>query len=87
MIRLLIADDHPLVRHALTQLLGAQDDIEIVGAAANGREAVTAALETSPDVVLMDLEMPELDGIGAIQALNRAGGDGAGGGAHHLLGP
>jgi DNA-binding NarL/FixJ family response regulator len=65
MIRLLIADDHPLVRNALTQLLGAVEDIEVVATTANGREAVTMALETSPDVVLMDLEMPELNGIEA----------------------
>jgi DNA-binding NarL/FixJ family response regulator len=65
MIRLLIADDHPLVRNALTQLLGAVEDIEVVATTANGREAVTVALETSPDVVLMDLEMPELNGIEA----------------------
>jgi DNA-binding NarL/FixJ family response regulator len=69
MIRLLIADDHPLVRNALTQLLGAVEDIEVVATTANGREAVTMALETSPDVVLMDLEMPELNGMGATREL------------------
>jgi DNA-binding NarL/FixJ family response regulator len=69
MIRLLIADDHPLVRNALTQLLGAVEDIEVVATTANGREAVTKALETSPDVVLMDLEMPELNGIEATREL------------------
>jgi DNA-binding NarL/FixJ family response regulator len=73
MIKLLIVDDHPLVRDALTQLLGATEDITVVGAAANGREAVAAALETSPDVVLMDLEMPDLDGIAATRALKEAG--------------
>jgi DNA-binding NarL/FixJ family response regulator len=69
MIRLLIADDHPLVRNALTQLLGAVEGIEVVATTANGREAVTMALETSPDVVLMDLEMPELNGIEATREL------------------
>ena len=69
MIRLLIADDHPLVRNALTQLLGTVEDIEVVATTANGREAVTMALETSPDVVLMDLEMPELNGIEATREL------------------
>jgi DNA-binding NarL/FixJ family response regulator len=73
MIRLLIADDHPLVRDALTRLLGGVQDITVVGAAANGREAVAVALETSPDVILMDLEMPELDGIDATRALKQAG--------------
>jgi DNA-binding NarL/FixJ family response regulator len=72
-ISLLIADDHPLVRNALSQLLGGVDDIDVVAAASNGREAVEATLTTSPDVVLMDLEMPELDGIRAIEALQRAG--------------
>jgi DNA-binding NarL/FixJ family response regulator len=69
MIRLLIADDHPLVRNALTQLLGTVEDIEVVATTANGREAVTMALETSPDVVLMDLEMPELNGMEATREL------------------
>lgn len=73
MIKLLIADDHPLVRHALTQLLGVLDDVELVGTAANGREAVALAERTAPDVVLMDLEMPELDGIAATNELKRSG--------------
>jgi DNA-binding NarL/FixJ family response regulator len=72
-ISLLIADDHPLIRNALGQLLGAHDDIDVVGIAANGREAVELALARAPDVVLMDLEMPELDGIAAIAALQAAG--------------
>jgi DNA-binding NarL/FixJ family response regulator len=76
MIKLLIVDDHPLVRHALTQLLGGLEDVEIVGVAANGREALAMALKTSPDVVLMDLEMPELDGIAATEAIKRAGASG-----------
>jgi DNA-binding NarL/FixJ family response regulator len=73
MITLLIADDHPLVRNALTQLLGNIDDIDVVGTAANGHEIVAMAVETSPDVVLMDLEMPELNGIEATRALKAAG--------------
>jgi DNA-binding NarL/FixJ family response regulator len=73
MIRLLIADDHPLVRDALTRLLGGIEDITVVAATANGREAVAVALETSPDVILMDLEMPEFDGIEATRALKQAG--------------
>jgi DNA-binding NarL/FixJ family response regulator len=69
MIRLLIADDHPLVRDALADLLSGTGDIEVVGIASDGREAVTLARETAPDVVLMDLEMPGLNGIEATQAL------------------
>jgi DNA-binding NarL/FixJ family response regulator len=73
LITLLIADDHPLVRGALTQLLGGVDDITVVAVAVDGREAVSAALELSPDVVLMDLEMPDVNGIEATRALRDAG--------------
>jgi DNA-binding NarL/FixJ family response regulator len=73
MIKLLIADDHPVVRDALTQLLGGVAEIDVVAVTADGREAVDRALETSPDVVLMDLEMPELNGIEATRALKAAG--------------
>jgi len=72
-IRLLIADDHPLVRDALANLLAGAEGIEVVGVTADGREAVAAALETEPDVVLMDLEMPELNGTDATRALRDAG--------------
>ena len=65
MIRLLIADDHAVVRTGLTQLVGTFDGVELVGAATNGEEAVALCAERKPDVVLMDLEMPVLDGIGA----------------------
>ncbi len=69
MIRILIADDHALIRDGLTQLLAGQGDFEIVGAARNGREAVEMAARLEPDVVLMDLAMPELTGIGAIRQI------------------
>jgi DNA-binding NarL/FixJ family response regulator len=69
----MIADDHPLVRDALTNLLGTVEDISVLGAAANGREAVSMAAETSPDVVLLDLEMPDLDGIEVTRELKAAG--------------
>jgi DNA-binding NarL/FixJ family response regulator len=68
-IRVLIADDHPLARAGLEHLLGALDDIAVVGAADGGREAVRMAAEHEPDVVLMDLEMPDMDGIETTQAL------------------
>jgi DNA-binding NarL/FixJ family response regulator len=69
MIRVLIADDHPLARAGLQTLLGALEDITVVGAADSGREAVRLAAEHAPDVVLMDLEMPDMDGIEATRAL------------------
>jgi DNA-binding NarL/FixJ family response regulator len=75
MIRVVIADDHPLVRRALVQLLDGVDQITVVGAASDGAEAVAAALEHSPDVVLMDLEMPGRSGIDATQALTAAGSE------------
>ncbi len=65
MIRVLIADDHPVVRMGLTGLLDLEDDIEVAGEAADGLEAVVAAGQHRPDVVLMDLQMPRLDGAGA----------------------
>jgi DNA-binding NarL/FixJ family response regulator len=71
-IRVLIADDHPLVRQALTQLLATAEDIEVLAAVKDGREAVDVALEVRPDVVLMDLEMPRLDGIEATRTLAAA---------------
>jgi len=61
-IRVLVADDHPIVRSGIVALLAAAADIEVVGEAANGREAVDLALELSPELVLMDLQMPELNG-------------------------
>lgn len=75
MIRIVIADDHPVVRRALAQLLDSADEITVVATASNGGEAVTAALQQSPDVVLMDLEMPGQNGIEATQALTTAGSE------------
>ncbi len=75
MIRVVIADDHPLVRRALGQLLDIADEITVVATASDGGEAVAAALEHSPDVVLMDLEMPGQNGIEATRALSTAGSE------------
>jgi DNA-binding NarL/FixJ family response regulator len=68
-IRLLVADDHPVVRDGLRAMLATQPDMELVGEAATGTEAVAQAQAFLPDVVLMDLQMPELDGPAAIAAL------------------
>ena len=66
---MLIADDHPVVRTGLRHLLETESEIELVGEATNGREAVSAVSETRPDVILLDLVMPELDGAGAIREI------------------
>jgi DNA-binding NarL/FixJ family response regulator len=68
-IRLLIADDHPVVRDGLRAMLATQPDMELIGEAATGTEAVAQAQAFLPDVVLMDLQMPELDGPAAIAML------------------
>ena len=65
MIRVLVVDDHPVVRSGLAGMLAVEDDLEVVGEAADGREAVALAAALRPDVVLMDLRMPVLDGVAA----------------------
>jgi NarL family two-component system response regulator LiaR len=65
----LIADDHPVVRTGIRHLLETEPGIELVGEVANGREAVGAVEQVRPDVILLDLVMPELDGIGAIREI------------------
>jgi two-component system, NarL family, response regulator LiaR len=71
-IRVLIADDHAVVRQGLRTFLDLQADIDVVGEAADGEEAVAAAVEHAPDVILLDLVMPGLDGIGALRRLREA---------------
>ncbi len=70
-IRVLIADDHPVVRTGLEGMLAGQPDFQVVGEATNGRQAVEQAAQLVPDVVLMDLRMPELDGVAATTELRR----------------
>ena len=69
-IRVLVVDDHVVVRSGLEQLLATTDDIELVGTASNGNEAIEAVGSVHPDVVLMDLSMPELDGVEATRRIS-----------------
>lgn len=69
MIRVLIADDHQLFRQGLALLLSAANDIQIVGEARDGQEAVEVARQLNPDVILMDLEMPRVNGLRATEQL------------------
>lgn len=73
-VRVLIVDDERMVRTALRAILGAEPDIEVVGEAANGGEAVSATRELRPDLVLMDVRMPEVDGIRATERILAARG-------------
>jgi DNA-binding NarL/FixJ family response regulator len=71
-IRVLLVDDHQMVRTGLATLLGASDDIAVVGQAADGAAALTTAVELAPDVVLMDLSMPGVDGVEATRRICEA---------------
>lgn len=75
-IRVLIADDQALVRSGFRMVLDAEDDLEVVGEAANGRQAIDSVRRLKPDVVLMDIRMPELDGIAATREIAGDDGDG-----------
>ncbi|HEX8134663.1 MAG TPA: response regulator, partial [Actinomycetes bacterium] len=74
MIRVLIADDQPLMRAALRMTMAGEPDIEVVGEAADGAEAVELAKRQRPDVVVMDIRMPTLDGVAATRQLTSLGG-------------
>jgi DNA-binding NarL/FixJ family response regulator len=72
-ITVLIADDHPVVRQGLRVLLGLEDDIEVVGEAADGAETIELAASLVPDVILLDLKLPVLDGLGVLADLRDRG--------------
>lgn len=74
-VRVMIADDHPIVREGLGAVLGALPDFELVATAATGAEAVSAAAASQPDVVVMDLYMPDLDGVQATRQILAASPD------------
>ena len=71
-IRLLVVDDHPVLRDGLVAVLSTQQDFQIVGEAGGGTEAVEMAAELRPDVILLDLEMPDMDGVEALKQMKEA---------------
>ena len=71
-IKILIADDHPLIRQGLRVIIEAQPDLELVGEASNGEQAVQQALTLHPDIVIMDLQMPVKDGLAATREIAQA---------------
>ncbi|MBM3756936.1 MAG: response regulator transcription factor [Acidobacteria bacterium] len=70
-IRIVIADDHPIVRDGIRRLLSMEPDVDVVGEAGDGRGVLDIVHETDPDVLLLDLRMPNLDGLGALQTLQQ----------------
>lgn len=73
MIRILIVDDHPIVRNGLRKLFSHETDIEVVGEACDGQQAIHMVQELDPDVVLLDLRMPNMDGLATLQVLQQLG--------------
>ncbi|MDP8952738.1 MAG: response regulator transcription factor [Actinomycetota bacterium] len=74
-IRILVADDHPMLREGLVTVLSTQPDFEVIGEAADGSETVRLAERQKPDVILLDLEMPNLDGVATLEKLRNIGSE------------
>jgi DNA-binding NarL/FixJ family response regulator len=74
-IRIVVADDHPVVRDGLVAILSTRRDIEVVGEAGSGPDTIRAVAELRPDVLLLDLEMPEMDGVAVLHRLHELGSD------------
>ena len=74
-VRILVADDHPMLREGLVAVLGTQPDFDVVGEAADGSEVVRLAERLEPDVILLDLEMPIVDGVATLEMLREAGSE------------
>jgi DNA-binding NarL/FixJ family response regulator len=70
-VRILIADDHPIVRHSLKKLLALESDFEIVGEAGDGREVLDKVRQLDPDILLLDIRMPNLNGLAILKTLQR----------------
>lgn len=74
MIKVVVVDDHDVVRGAVSALLDANDEMEVVGEATNGKEAIAVVEELMPDVVVMDISMPGMDGIAATEKITASNG-------------
>ena len=72
-LRVLIADDHPLFLFAIAHSVNSRQELELVGQARTGREAIACAMDTRPDLAVLDVEMPDLDGLDVLNAINREG--------------
>ena len=70
-IKILMADDHPVVRAGIRGMLETQDEFQVIAEAENGREAIEQAQQLRPDVVIMDINMPDMDGISATEAIRK----------------